>query len=105
MSKSKSDWWNVNLNDATFDRFKGWIGDYGVASKAEPIKKCIEKSYKSFLDVGCGTCEMFLGFKAANYEIKYTGVDSCKYLIDRAKKLNIDIVESDVIKIPVDDNS
>lgn len=100
-----SNWWNDNMNDEMLSTFKGWVGDFNTTSKKIVREYTISKKYESLLDVGCGLCDTYYGYKNDNYEIKYTGLDSCEYFIKNAKEKNIDIIESDMNNINIKDES
>jgi ubiquinone/menaquinone biosynthesis C-methylase UbiE len=100
-----SNWWNKNINDGLISTFTGWVGDFNSESKIIVRRYIISKNYKSILDVGCGLCDTYYGYKNDNYDIKYTGLDSCKYFIQTATTNNIDIIESDMNKINLPDSS
>lgn len=105
MNKKISDWWNKNMNENMLPTFKGWVGDSNSESKKYVRNYVISKNYKSIIDIGCGLCDTKQGYKNDNYDIKYTGLDSCKYFIDLGKKNGIDIIESDMNKIDLYDDS
>jgi len=100
-----SNWWNTNMNENMLSTFTGWVGDFNVESKKKVRDYIISKKYESILDVGCGLCDTYYAYKNENYEIKYTGLDSCKYFVDKAKEQNIDIIESDMNTINLEDSS
>ena len=100
-----SNWWNKNMNESMLSTFTGWVGDYNADSKKKVRDYVILKKYESILDVGCGLCDTYYAYKNDKYEIKYTGLDSCKYFVDKAREQNIDIFESDMNKIDLLNNS
>ena len=100
-----SNWWNNHINDNMLSIFTGWVGDFNSESKIKVREYVVSKGYKSILDVGCGLCDTYYGYKNDNYDIEYTGLDSCKYFIEQAINNNINIVESDMNKIDILDSS
>jgi len=100
-----SNWWNKNMNDKMLPTFLNWVEDFNAQSKKMVRNYIISKNYKSILDIGCGLCDTYYGYKNDNYNIEYTGLDNCKYFVDKAKDQNINIIDSDMIKINVPDNS
>lgn len=100
-----SNWWNDNMNDDKLSIFEGWVGNFNTKSKKLIRDHVILKNYKSILDIGCGLCDTYYGYKQDNYNIEYTGLDSCKYFVEKAIVQNINIIESDMTKIDVPDSS
>jgi len=100
-----SNWWNNNMNENNLNIFKDWVGEFDAESKVFVRKYIISKNYASILDVGCGMCDTYYGYKNDNYDINYIGLDSCRYFIDNAIKNNINVIESDMNKINIPDNS
>lgn len=100
-----SDWWNKNMNDNMLPTFSSWVGDFNSDSKKKVREYIISKNYKSILDVGCGLCDTYYGYINDNYQIDYTGLDSCQYFIEKAKKDKINVIESDMNKIDLSDSS
>jgi ubiquinone/menaquinone biosynthesis C-methylase UbiE len=88
-------WWNRNI-ESKLNIFKFWIGDENAESKLYIARYLANKSYKTFLDVGCGTATMKSCLSNNGISIQYTGVDSCEYLINLAKRSGIEIINSDV---------
>lgn len=100
-----TEWWNKNV-ESRVDDFKKWLED----DKALDTKYCreyiINKKYKSILDCGSGFCVNYYAFKDDKYEIKYTGVDSCDYLVDLNKQNGIEVLRANVEKpLPIEDCS
>jgi len=93
------------MNENTLQTFTGWVGDFNSESKKKVREYVISKDYKSIIDIGCGLCDTYYGYKEDNYDINYTGLDSCKYFIDNANKNGINIIESDMNKINLLDSS
>jgi 2-polyprenyl-3-methyl-5-hydroxy-6-metoxy-1,4-benzoquinol methylase len=95
-----TDWWNKNV-ESRIDDFKKWLED----DKALDTQYCrdyiAKNNYKSMLDCGSGFCVNYHAFKDCGYDIEYTGVDSCKYLIETNKGINI--VDANLEdKLPID---
>ena len=90
-------YWNNNLNDNMYNNiFKNWVGDCNAISKIYLYNYLIDKNYKNILDVGCADGTLCEGLNKYNIDIKYTGVDSCKYFINKCKEKNINVIESDI---------
>lgn len=100
-----SDWWNNNINDYTLSQFKSWVGDFNSHSKKVTRDYIIKNNYKSIIDMGCGLCDMYYGFKNDNYKIDYVGVDSCDYFLNLAKSKNINVIKGLIgEKLNIEDN-
>src|SRR5690242_13941185 len=100
-----TNWWNKNV-EIRMDDFKSWIGDFNYPSKIYCRNYVIGKKYKSIIDCGCGLATDYFGFKNDNYEIDYTGLDSCKYLVDLNKNYGIKMIEAELEKeLALPDNS
>jgi ubiquinone/menaquinone biosynthesis C-methylase UbiE len=105
MDKIMTDWWNKNVPDQ-IDRFKQWIGDYQKEDKVYCRQYVAQQGYKSILDCGCGVATEYYGYKNDNYDIDYTGLDSCDYFIAYNQEQGIDMVRADLEKdIPLSDNT
>jgi ubiquinone/menaquinone biosynthesis C-methylase UbiE len=97
-------WWDDNAL-ANLDQFKGWIGDHTAPSKVAARKHVAAKGYKSILDVGCGLCSEYDGYKADEYPIMYHGIDSCLDLVRLARLRGIIAFRGDVKHLPYAANS
>lgn len=104
-----SSWWNKNINDDDNNRkddFALWLKDHSEKNRVYCRNYIAKKGYKTFLDCGCGLAVEYYGFKNDNYEIEYTGLDSCKYLVKLNTSLGINMIESELEdKLPIEDNS
>lgn len=100
-----TNWWNKNV-EIRMDDFKSWIGDFNYPSKIYCRNYVVKKKYKSIIDCGCGLATDYFGFKNDNYEIDYTGLDSCKYLVELNKNYGIKMIEAELEKeLALPDNS
>lgn len=101
----KSNWWNDNV-EKRMEEFTRWTGDYNKDTKNYCRKHIAEKGYKTVIDCGCGLATEYYGFKDENYEVNYTGLDSCQYLVNLNKEKGINMIEADLESdLPVKDNS
>lgn len=100
----KQTWWNDNV-EKMIGTFNMWIGNENANTKLYSRLYIYNKEFKSIVDLGCANASMYDGFKKEMYNIDYTGVDSCIYLIEQNKQRGINCILSDVIKTPFDDNS
>lgn len=90
-------WWNKNVKERMSD-FKFWIGNHNKPSKIYCRKHIANEQYKSVIDCGCGLATEYYGFKKDNYDINYTGLDSCKYLVDLNRTHGITMIEAELNK-------
>jgi len=99
-------WWNKNVKN-NLETFFGWVKDFNNPNKVYCRNHVIKKNYKSILDCGCGFATEYYGYKYNdNYDIKYTGADSCKYFIDFNASQGIHMVEADLdCTLPIGDNA
>jgi len=102
-------WWNKNINDDDGNKkedFASWLKDYNEENRVYCRNYVAQKKYKTFLDCGCGLAVEYYGFKNDNYEINYTGLDSCKYLVKSNSELGINMIEAELEKkFPIENNS
>jgi ubiquinone/menaquinone biosynthesis C-methylase UbiE len=98
-------WWNKNVVNRMSD-FEGWIGDFDQPTKLFCRKYVAATGYKSIIDCGCGLATEYFGYKNDQYDVDYTGLDSCTYLVDKNKNLGIKMVEAELeVNLPLKDSS
>lgn len=98
-------WWNKNV-ETRIDDFKSWIGDFNQPSKVYCRNYVADKKYKNLIDCGCGLATDYFGFKTNGYEVGYTGLDSCKYLVELNRADGITMIEAELVEtLPISDNS
>lgn len=98
-------WWNQNA-EARLDEFKNWVGDASAPSKrymAEYLKT--HPSYRTVLDAGCGTGTFYDTLRLHSVPVDYTGADACQYFIKMNRERGIRIVDADLRRIPVPDQT
>lgn len=101
----RSDWWNKHVKDR-FDEFNNWLGDHDQITKAWCRKYIASQGYKSIVDIGSGAASEYYGYKHDQYDIDYTGLDSCKHLIEFNQGKGIKMVEGNLEDpLPLLDNS
>jgi ubiquinone/menaquinone biosynthesis C-methylase UbiE len=88
-------WWNNNVEKRIND-FKSWVCDFNHPAKVHCRKYVAEQKYKSILDCGCGIATEYYGYKNDSYDIKYTGLDSCKFFVEKNLKDGITMIESEL---------
>jgi ubiquinone/menaquinone biosynthesis C-methylase UbiE len=100
-----TDWWNKNIQNRITD-FTSWVGDHDQPTKSYCRKYVADKKYTSIIDCGSGVASEYYGYKNDNYEIQYTGLDSCIYLVNLNRQNGIGMVEAELEKdLPIIDNS
>lgn len=98
-------WWNKNAETRMND-FKSWVGDFNQASKVYCRKYVVNKQYKTIIDCGCGLATDYYGFKNDEYEINYTGLDSCNFFINSNRENGISMIEAELEEtLPIPDSS
>jgi len=98
-------WWNKNI-ETRLDDFITWTGESNQPSKTYCRQYIVDKQYKTLIDCGCGLATDYYAFKQEGHQIDYTGLDSCKYLVDLNKSKGIAMVEAELnAALPLPDNS
>jgi ubiquinone/menaquinone biosynthesis C-methylase UbiE len=88
------------------DDFKSWIEDYNQITKSYCRKYVASKGYKNIVDCGCGVATEYYGYKHDCYNIEYTGLDSCEYLINFNRANGINMIKAELeVHLPIDSNS
>lgn len=90
-----SQWWNNNA-EARISDFTVWVGDYNQPSKVYCRNYIAQKQYKNIIDCGCGLATDYFGFKNDNYDLNYTGLDSCTYFVNLNKECGIPMIEAEL---------
>ncbi len=82
-------WWDASLNESNMAWFREAVGDVD-----HPVRVIIRDFLKSFdqqislLDLGCGPCIEYEGYRKDSINVDYTGVDSSEFLLQTAKIRN-----------------
>lgn len=98
-------WWNKNVETRMGD-FKSWIEDHNQPTKLYCRKYVASQGYKNILDCGCGIATEYYGYKYDDYNIDYTGLDSCTYLIEQNIANDIKMIEAELESdLPLKTNS
>src|SRR3989338_859799 len=100
----KQTWWDKYLPYRN-EEFSMWVGDYHVTSKVYSRKYVISKNYRTLVDFGCGAASDYDGYKSVGYILDYTGIDSCKYLVNKNIERGIKMIHSDVQDTTLTDSS
>lgn len=95
--------WNKFATEK-FDTFMSWVGDHTIESKVFVRKYINSQGHKSVVDVGCGPATDFHGYKADNFDIQYTGVDSSHIMAIRAGERGASVIVSPIEEITLPDN-
>src|ERR1035437_1315796 len=96
-------WWDENAINQ-LKTLEGWIGNHTAPSKVEARRHVAQSGYKSILDVGCGLCSEYAGYKADGYEIEWRGVDSCADLVNLTiPRMPFKVTKADAELLPFPD--
>lgn len=99
-------WWEQSLGrDASFETFESWLGDENASSRMAMRRSVIENNYRSILDIPCGICIDYYGFKKAEIAIDYLGIDITPQLVELAKRQDIPVILGSIESIPLSDSS
>lgn len=97
-------WWGKNVEEK-INTFHNWLGSEDASSRVKVRQHVKEKGYESILDIPCGLCDEFFGYKKDAIDIKYYGVDITSVLVERAKKMGLDVILGSIENIPYSDSS
>lgn len=97
-------WWNQHIGKQ-LEEFKGWVGDASAPSKIYMANYLKGESYQTLLDAGCGNATFYYTLRQGQNPISYTGADSCIYFVEDNRKHGIDMIQTDIRKISVEDKS
>lgn len=92
-------WWNQNA-ERQYTQFQEWVGDEHEESKVYSANHCIEQTYKTILDLGCGDGTFFTTIKSRDPSIEYMGVDSCDFFVQLCTARHIPVLRSDIRSLP-----
>jgi SAM-dependent methyltransferase len=91
-------WWDDNLTESDLVWFCEQLGsiDHGTRITVRNFLKSIGKV--SLLDLACGPCIEYEGYKRDGMKVDYTGVDSSNLLLEKARIRNpeIRVINSDL---------
>ncbi len=104
MSVHNQTWWDNNIL-SRYEEFSKWVGDSSAESKIYFREFLKRRNFESILDVGCGPATEFFALKEELPTIKYTGVDSSKYLNILNNSKGIPMIESPAHQIPLSDDT
>lgn len=101
-----SGWWDFCLdNTVSYKLFEEWLGDIDSASRVNTRNYIKKQSYNSILDIACGLCIDYFGFKKDNVAITYKGIDFSRKLVAKAQEKGIDVSFGDIENIELPDDS
>jgi len=92
-------WWN-QYAEKQYNQFREWVGNEDEESKVYSAEYCIQKRYKTVIDLGCGDATFFRTIKTRHPSITYVGVDSCDFFVNLCNTNHIPVVKSDIRSIP-----
>jgi len=87
----------------TWYNFESWSQTYYLPSSKKAREHCIKQRYLSMLDVGCGACPEYYGFKSDGYEMYLWGIEVTPRLLAFAVSKNLPVQQGNAEKIPFDD--
>lgn len=97
-------WWNKNAENRMND-FVTWVGESDQPSKIYCRGYVAGRQYKNIIDCGCGLASEYFGYKEDNYQIEYTGLDSCVYFVEKNRQNGIAMVEAELeADFPIENN-
>lgn len=96
-------WWTNNV-DSQMNIFQNWLGDEEAPSRIHARDYINKKGYKTILDIPCGLCTEYFGYKKDNINIAYCGMDITEKLILRAQSLGVPVLQGTIEKIPFPDS-
>ena len=105
MKKIKQYQWWIDNVPKQLDTFIGWLGTTEDISRIWLRNFMRDNSIKSVLDVACGVCIDKQGFDNDKLNIKYRGIDTSEFLVNRGKDNGYDCVVGNIEDIPEQDKS
>jgi ubiquinone/menaquinone biosynthesis C-methylase UbiE len=99
-------WWEENLDkEVSLEVFQNWLGDVDSPSRLEMRRHVLRMGYESIVDIPCGLCIDYSGFKKDGISIDYLGIDITPKLVGIAQKKNINAIQGSIENIPKSDSS
>lgn len=102
--KPHEQWWEMNLENR-MNEFAQWLGGENADSRVKMRQYVKQRGYKTFLDIPCGLCTEYFGYKKDNIEIDYYGVDITQKLVERGCGLGLNVIRGSIEEIPCYDLS
>jgi len=97
-------WWVKNA-EKRMGELKDWLGNEDADSRVKMRSYLKEKGYKNILDIPCGLCTEFFGYRKDGIDIDYYGADITPQLVERARKLGLNIVQASIEDLPFADST
>lgn len=98
-------WWEKCLGEeVSYQTFYDWIGCENTEIRIFVREYVATRKFKSFLDIPCGLCVDFWNLNIAEIDIDYLGIDITPKLVDRAKIMEIPVMQGTVEAIPLEDS-
>lgn len=101
--KVHEQWWR-NHYATHADRFTSWFGNVDAVARLSARAHIKKQGYRTVLDIPCGMCAEYSGYKKEGHEIDYIGMDITEQFVDRARGLGIQAVQASIEKIPCNDS-
>lgn len=97
-------WWEQCLGKkVSMDTFRNWLGGIHASSRVAVREHVRSMGYTSILDVPCGVCADYYGFKIDGIQIDYQGIDITPTLVALHWANNIPVVQGSIEDIPFAD--
>lgn len=98
--------WEFRTKDKkSQEEFAGWWGNENAISRILVRLHCMQKGYKSLLDVGCGFCKDFEPLKKNCPQVHYCALDIASTFVTLALERGIDALQGRVDQMPYADDS
>lgn len=94
-----SSWWDQNL-PRRLAEFTSWTGNPQSATKRYIRQHVVSRGYQSFLDAGAGLCVQWDALQSEVVGLQYQALDSCEYLVQRARARGVPIDLGSVEQTP-----
>lgn len=97
-------WWEQCIGeDISIKTFTDWLGGINAATRVAMRKHVRDMGYTSILDVPCGVCADYYGFKQDGMKISYQGLDITPKLVAFNTAKNIPVTHGSIENIPYTD--
>lgn len=102
--KPHEKWWEKNLSHK-MGEFASWLGDEDATSRKVMRSYIKSKGYKTVLDVPCGLCTEYVGYRKEKSDVQYIGLDITPCLVERAQNFGINVLRGSIEAMPFQDSS
>lgn len=99
--KEYETWWEECLDEeVSLETFRNWLGGIDASSRVAMREHVRKMGYTSILDIPCGVCVDYYGFKKDQIEIAYQGMDITPKLVALNQANNIPVIQGSIEAIP-----